>query len=111
MLEVLNIVKENQQEAKKIINNATIEAEKIKQGLLQKSEAANEEAFIAEIIKAEKRADELLKSSSLGIDQEKKQMMSAAEQQIKKIDIQAKVNHEKAVNAVVDMIFNRGEKK
>jgi vacuolar-type H+-ATPase subunit H len=110
MLEVLNIIKENQQKAKKIINNASIEAEKIMQGLLQKSLAANEEAFLAEITQAEKRADELQKSSSSGIDQEIKQILSTAEQQAKEIEIKAKLNHKKAVNAVLDMIFNRSEK-
>ncbi|KKN48093.1 hypothetical protein LCGC14_0656250 [marine sediment metagenome] len=111
MLEVLKIVKENQQKAKKIINNASIEAEKIMQGLLQKSVAANEEAFLAEITQAEKRADELQKSSNLGIDQEIKQIQSTAKQQAKEIEIKAKLNHDKAVNAVLDMIFNRDEVK
>ncbi len=111
MLEVLNLIKENQQEAKKIIKDASIEAEKIKQGLLQKSVAANEEAFLAEIAQAEKRADELQKSISLGIEQEIKQILSTAEQQAKEIEIKAKINHKKAVNAVLDMIFNRSEKK
>lgn len=111
MIEVMNKIKENQQEAKKIINDASIKAEKIKQGLLQKSVAVNEEAFLVEIAQAEKRADELQKSSSLGIDQEIKQILSKAEQQAKEIEIKAKVNHEKAVNDVLDMIFNRSEKK
>ena len=111
MLEVLNIIKEKQQEAKKIISDASIEAEKIKQGLLQKSVAENEKAFLTEITQAEKRADELQKSSSLGIDQEVKQILSMGEQQAKEIEIKAKVNHEKAVNDVLDMIFNRSEKK
>ncbi len=100
MLEVLNLMKENQQEAKKIINDASIQAEKIKQGLLQKSVAVNEEAFLAEIAQAEKRADELQKSSILGIDQEIKQILSTAEQQAKEIEIKAKVNHEKAPEIV-----------
>jgi len=111
MLEVLNIIKEKQQEAKKIINDASVEAEKIKQGLLQKSVAENEKAFLAEISQAEKKADELQKSSSLGIEQEIKQILSTAEQQAKEIEIKAKVNHNKAVNDVLDMIFNRSEKK
>ncbi|HEC38529.1 MAG TPA: hypothetical protein ENI29_09855 [bacterium] len=111
MLEVLKIVKKNQQKAKKIINNASIEAEKIMQGLLQKSVAANEEAFLAEITQAEKRADELQKSSSLGINQEIKQIQNTAKQQAKEIEIKAKLNHEKAVNVVLDMIFNRDEVK
>jgi len=111
MLEILKIIKDNQQEAKKIINNAIIEAEKIKEGLLQKSLTANEEAFLAEIAQAEKRADELQKSSILGIDQEIKQILSTGEQQAKKIEIKAKVNHEKAVNDVIDMIFYRSKKK
>ncbi len=111
MLEVLNKIKENQQVAKKIIKDASIEAEKIKQGLLQKSVAANEEAFLAEIAQAQKRANELQKSSSLGIVQEIKQILSTAELQAKEIEIKAKANHEKAVNNVLDMIFNRSEKK
>jgi len=111
MLEVLNIIKKNQQEAKKIINDASLKAEKIKQGLLQKSVTANQEAFLAEIAKAEKKADELQKSTSLGLDQEIKQILSTAEQQAKEIEIKAKINHEKAVNDVLDMLFNRSEKK
>ena len=111
MLEVLKKIKEKQQEAKKIIYDASIEAQKIKQGLLQKSLAVNEEVFLAEIAQAEKRADELQKSSSLGIDLEIKQILSRGEQQAKEIEIKAKTNHEKAVNDVLEMIFNRGVKK
>jgi len=111
MLEVLKKIKEKQQEAKKIIDEASIEAQKIKQGLLEKSVAVNEEAYLAEIAQAEKRADELLNSSSLGIDQQIKQILSKGEQQAKEIEIKAKINHEKAVNVVLDMIFNRSEKK
>ncbi len=111
MLEIFNIIKENQQEAKKIINEASIEAEKIKQGLLQKSVATNEEAFLAEIAQAEKRADELQKSSNLGIEEEIKHILRTAEQQAKEIEIKAKINHEKAVNDVLDMLLNRSEKK
>ncbi len=111
MLEVLKIIKENQQEAKKIINDAFIEAEKIKEGLLQKSVTVNEEAFLTEIAQAEKRADESQKSSSLGNDQETKQILSTAEQKAKEIENKVKVNHEKAVNFVIDMIFSMSEKK
>jgi len=111
MLEVLKKIKEKQQEAKKIIDEASIEAQKIKQGLLEKSVAINEEAYLAEIAQAEKRADELLNSSSLGIDQQIKQILSKGEQQAKEIEIKAKINHEKAVNNVLDIMFNRSEKK
>jgi len=110
MLEVLNIIKEKQQEAKKIINDASIKAEKIKQSLLQKSVTENEKAYLAEIAQAEKKANELQKSSSLGIDLEIKQILSKAEQYAKEIEIKAKVNHNKAVNDVLDMIFSRSEK-
>ena len=97
MEEILRRIKETQQEAKRIINDAHIEAEKIKQDMLQKSIAANEEAFLAEIAQAEIRADELEKSSSLSIDQEIKQILSDAEQKANEIEIKAKINHEKAV--------------
>ena len=111
MLEILNKIREQQQEAKKIIDDASIKAEKIKQGILQKSIAANEEAFLAEIAQADKRADKLHKGHNLGIDQEIKQIMNKAEQQAKEIETKAKVNYKKAVNEVIDMIFNRSEKK
>ena len=81
------------------------------QDLLQKTKAINKEAFLAEIAQAEKIADELLKSSSIGVEQEIKQILSTADQQAKEIEIKAKLNHEKAVNAVLDMIFNKREKK
>jgi len=110
MIEVLKIIKEKQQEAKKIINDAFIEAQKIKKDLLQKSVAVNEEAFLAEIAQAEKRADELKKSSSQGIDKEIKHILSRGEQHAKDIEIKAKINHEKAVNDVLDMLFNRSVK-
>ena len=111
MLEVLKKIKKKNQEAKKIINDASIEAEKIRQGLLKKSVAVNEEAYLAEIAQAEKRAVELQKSNSLGINQKTNQIRSTGEQQAKEIEIKAKINHEKAVNNVLDMIFNRSEKK
>jgi len=111
MLEVLKKIKEKQQEAKKIINDASIEAEKIKKGLLQKSVIANEEAFLAKIAQAEKRADELQKSSSRSMEQEIKQILSRGAQHAKVIEIKAKNNHEKAVNDVLDMLFNRSVKK
>ena len=111
MLEVLDKIKEKQEEAKKIIDEASIEVEKIKQGLLDKSVNANEEAFLTEIAQIEKKANELRKRSLLGIDVKIKEILNKAEQQAKEIEIKAKVNHEKAVNYVVDMIFNKGEKK
>ena len=111
MFEVLKIIREKQQEAKKIINDASIIAEKIKQGLLQKSAAANEEAFLAEIAQAEKRADELRLHSGLSIDAEIKQILSIAEQQAKEIELKAKINQVKAVNYVLDLFFNKAEKK
>ena len=84
---------------------------KIKQVLLQKSVAANNEGYLAEITQAEKKADELLKTGISGIDQEIDQILITAEQQVKEIENKAKGNHEKAVNEVIDMIFNRSLKK
>ncbi|GAH04348.1 unnamed protein product, partial [marine sediment metagenome] len=97
MFEVLKIIKEKQQEAKKIIDEANIKAEKINQALLQKSGTINEEAYLAEIAQAEKRADELKLEANLGIDAEIKQILSMAEQQAKDIEIKAKFNQGKAV--------------
>jgi len=111
MHKVLNLIREKQQEAKKIINDASIEAEKIKQGLLQKSVAANNEGYLAEITQAEKKADELLKTGISSIDQEINQILITAEHQVKEIENKAKDNYEKAVNDVLDLILNRSEKK
>ena len=111
MREVLDLIKEKQQEAKKIIQDASIEAEKIKKGLLQKSVAANKEGYLVEITLAEKKADELLKTGILGIDQDINQILITAEQQVKEIEIKAKSNHKKAVTDIIDMILNRSEMK
>jgi hypothetical protein len=46
----------------------------------------------------------------LGAEQEIKQIMIIPKQQAEKIEINAKNNHQKAVNDVLDMIFNRSEK-
>ena len=111
MLEVLKIIREKQQEAKKIIDEANFKAEKIKQALLQKSGAINEEAYLTEIAQAEKRANELKSQSSLGIEGEIKHILSIAEQQAKKIEMKANANQEKAVYYVLDLLFYRGGKK
>ena len=111
MFEKLRIIKKAQMEAKLIISEALREADKINQGLLQKSIKLNEESYQVEVAQAKKRADDLLESSSIGIDLELKKILRAAEQQAKKIEIQAKTNHEKAVNDVVHMIFYRREIK
>ena len=61
MTENLRILKKTQEEAKRIIDSALIKADKIKQGLLQKSKEAYEEAYHTEIAQAEKFAKNLLK--------------------------------------------------
>ncbi len=108
MLEILNKIKEIQQEAKNIINKASNEAENIKKGITQKSITANEEAFNAEIAQAEKNAEDVRKNSKLSMKQEIEQILSRAEQQAKEIELKVETNQEKAINYVIDMIFNRG---
>ena len=111
MLEILNKIKEVQQEARDIINKAVIEAENIKKGITQKSIAANEEAFNAEIAQAEKKAEELRNNSRKSIKQEKEQILSNAEQQSKDIEIKVETNQDKAVNYVLDIIISSGGEK
>jgi vacuolar-type H+-ATPase subunit H len=111
MIDILKRIQKTQQEAKKIISDALIEADKIKQGMIQKSIEVNKESYLAEIAQAEKRANVLLKSNNIGIKLEIKKIFSTAERQAKEIEIKAKVNHEKAVNDVLNLIFYRSEKK
>ena len=106
MLEVLKIIKEKQQVAKRIIDEANIKAEKIKQAMLQKSGIINEDVYLAEIAQAEKRADELKLKANLGINIEIKRIQNIAEQQAEEIEIKAKINQEKAVNYVLDFMLN-----
>ncbi|MHA1521433.1 MAG: hypothetical protein ACTSRK_14715 [Promethearchaeota archaeon] len=111
MFEKLKKIQEVQLEAKKIIHDALKEVDIINQGLLQKSINVNEESYQAEIAQAKKRAEDLLETSSIGIDLEIKNILSNAEKQSNEIEKKAKTNHEKAVNHIVEMIFYRVETK
>jgi V/A-type H+-transporting ATPase subunit G/H len=107
MLDILKKIKDIQKEADKIIEDAKLEAKKIKQGLDQKAIAANEETYRMEIAKAEKTAEELQTTSILGMDEEIKKLLSSAEQKAKEIEIKAEENYDKAVQEILGILFNR----
>ena len=111
IIENFKIIKETQQEAKKIMSEAFTEVEKINQDLLQKSIKINEESYRVEIAQAKKISHDLLEDSHLSIDLENKIIMDMAEHQAKEIETKAQTNHEKAVNAVIQMIFYRSISK
>ncbi|MCK5346405.1 MAG: hypothetical protein KAR20_23505 [Candidatus Heimdallarchaeota archaeon] len=111
MFENLKIIKETQLEAKKIVNDALKKVATINQGLLQKSIKVNEESYRVEITRAKKRSHDLLESSSISIDLDIKNILGTAEHLAKDIETNAQTNHEKAVNAIIQMIFYRGESK
>jgi hypothetical protein len=106
----LRILKKTQEEAKRIINSALIKADKIKQGLLQKSMEAYEEAYLTEIAQAEKFAKNSLKSSSKGIDLEIEQLLMTAKQLAINVENQAITNEEEAVKHIINLVFYRSEK-
>ncbi len=111
MIEVMDRVKEIQKEAKEIINKASTEAEKIKESFVQKIANANEDAFIAQIAQAEKKAEKLKDNINLTIEKELTKIMTTAEQQAKEFESNAKINYEKAINYVIDVLINKEGKK
>ncbi len=110
MSDNLRILKKTQEKAKRIIDSALIKAEKIKEGLLQKSMEAFEEAYHTEIAQAEKFAKNILKSSSEGIELEIDQLLMSAKQLAIKIENQAIINEEEAVKHIINIVFHRSEK-
>lgn len=110
MTENLRIIQETQEKANKILDNALIEAEKIKKGLLQKSTEAYEETYRTEIAQAEKYAQNLLKSSSKGIEVELEQILKSGEQLVLEVEKQAKTKEKEAVKHIINIIFHRSEK-
>ena len=110
MTENLRILKKTQEEAKRIIDSALIKAEKIKQGLLQKSTEAYEETYRTEITQAEKFAKNLLKNSTKGIEVEIEQIMKSGNQIIIEVENQAKTKEEEAVKHIISIVFQRSEK-
>ena len=111
MLEVMEQIKEVQQEAKKIIEEAKIKAEKIKESMLKDIATASEDAFNAEIAQAEKNAEQLVEKRKSDIKKEIQKILDAAEQQGKAIESKVKINYEKAVDFIVNMITNHGDQK
>ena len=111
MLEVLDQIKEIQQEAKKILDEANIEAEKIKESMLKGISTASEDAFLAEIAQAEKNAEELVEQRKDDIKNEIQKMLNNADQQGKAIESKAKSNYAKAVDYIFNMITSDGAAK
>ena len=111
MLEVLDQIKEIQQEAKKIIDEAKIKAEKSKESMKEEIATASENTYLAEIAQAEKNGEELIEARKVEIKKEIQKILSNAEQEGKTIKSKIKSNYEKAVNYVFNMIINQGEEK
>jgi vacuolar-type H+-ATPase subunit H len=111
MLEVLDQIKEIQEEAKKIIDEAKIKAEKIKESMSKDISTASEDAFLAEIAQAEKNAEELIEKRKDDIKKEIQKMLISAEQEGKAIESKAKNNYVKAVDYILNMLTSDGVKK
>ena len=105
MLEVFKAIKEKHLEAKRIIDDATAEAEKIKQEGAQKGLSAYEEAYNAVISQAEQEAIEVKRKTAEEAERELEKILSHAEEQAKEIEAKAEKNFEKAVDAVLNMVL------
>ena len=111
MLEELDQIKEIQKEAKKIIEEAYIEAKKIRESKSKEVSTANEDAFLENIAKAEKNAEKLQQTCKIDVEDEMKKILKTAEQESKIVESKAQNNYEKAVNHVIKMIIEEGDQK
>ena len=105
MLEVFKAIKEKHLEAKKIIDGATAEAEKIKQKAAQQGLSVYEETYKAILSQVDQKAIDVKRKIAEEAERELEKLLSNAEERAKEIEKKAEKNIEKAVNAVLNEIL------
>jgi vacuolar-type H+-ATPase subunit E/Vma4 len=105
LLRVFKAILETNLEAKRITDEATAQAEKIKKEAEQKSSEVYEAAYNSILSKAEKEAVELKRKATRDTDLELEKIRSQSEKLAEEIEEQAKKNFEKAVDCVLKEVF------
>ena len=99
-------IKETSLEAKRILEEAKAQAERIKKEGEQKASSRYGEVYAATISQAEQKAIDLKRDVAKKAEHELKDTLCQAEQQVKEIEAKATKNFERAVNIVLDEIID-----
>ena len=92
-------------EAKRIVEEATAQAEKLMSEAEQKALAVYEEAYKNTLSQAEQKAMDLKRKAAKDAEHELAKFLSNAEDQAKGIEAKAKKNFKTAVNSVLNMVL------
>ena len=105
MLEAFKAIKEKHLEAKKIIEEAMAQAEKLKNEIEQKGIIAYEEAYRTALNQAKRKAIALKRKAEEEAEYELKKFLAKAEDQAKRIEVKASKNFDTAVRSVLNMVL------
>jgi F0F1-type ATP synthase membrane subunit b/b' len=106
LLDELRTISEANIEAKKIIETATAQAEKIKSEAKQRGLVVYEEAYNEIIKQARQEAVSLKEQAKGSVDKELKELNSKADEQTKEIGEIANKNFNAAVDIVLNEFYN-----
>ena len=105
VLEAFKAIKETHLEAKRIIDAATNEAEKLKKEAEQKALSVYEKAYETNLSQAERKAMGIKRKAVKDAEHELEKFLLNAEDQAKGIEAKARKNFKKAVDSVLDTIL------
>ena len=105
VLEAFKAIKEKHLEAKRIVEEATAQAEKLRNRIEQKALIVYEEAYRTTLNQGEQKAMALKRKAEKDAEHELKKFLSNAEDQAKGIEAKASKNFKTAVDSVLNMVL------
>ena len=104
MFEVLKTINDAEMEARRIVEKATVQAEKIEQEIREKLEAIYNKAYEEAAADAKLRSLELRKKMMEDAKREAEGVIRDAEKQIKEIQVKSRENFYEVINAILGEI-------
>lgn len=105
LLKILKVVKDAEKEARRILDEANIQAEGIRREAKRKAEAAYEDAYEKAIAETKRKSGELKQKKMDEAELEAENFLHRAEEQIEEIRAKAEKRFDDAVNAVMNEIL------
>ncbi|UCD26018.1 MAG: hypothetical protein JSV75_03660 [Candidatus Bathyarchaeota archaeon] len=106
MFEILRKIRGEEREAMKILEEANIQAEKIKQKAEEKAEKVYEEAYEEVVSEASQKSMKLKERAREDAERESKKFLFHAEKQMKELRAKAGKKIDVAVNAILKEIVS-----
>jgi len=105
VLEAFKAIKEKHLVAKKIVEEAMAQAEKLKNEIEQKGIIEYEEAYRTTLNQAKQKAVALKRKAEEEAEHELNKFLAKAEDQAKRIEVKASKNFDTAVSSVLNMVL------